>query len=214
MKSNNFSGFSLIELSIVLIIIGLLVAGVTGGASLIKSAQLRAVITEIRNYETAINAYYAAIGDLPGGLNTDQMSFTETGVAWQDLYDEGITNVEPTDSTSAATSMTSDYGMRSKIQGSYYVIGYNDAMEQNVLFLIANNGTPDTAAELTTLASTGSLSNASITRRDATFLDDKIDNGVKDSGIVWSFNGGSGAGCVYDTTDATKDCAIAFGIGI
>ena len=45
------SAFSLIELSIVLIIIGLLVAGVTGGASLIQSAKTRALINEINNYK-------------------------------------------------------------------------------------------------------------------------------------------------------------------
>ena len=68
MKLNN-KGFSLIELSIVLIIIGLLVAGITGGASLIKSAELRAVMSEVRNYQTAVNAYYTATGKLPGGLD-------------------------------------------------------------------------------------------------------------------------------------------------
>jgi len=62
----NSKGFSLIELSIVLIIIGLLVAGITGGASLIKSAELRSILTEARGYEMAVNAYYTAEDVLPG----------------------------------------------------------------------------------------------------------------------------------------------------
>ena len=60
------SAFSLIELSIVLIIIGLLIAGITGGASLIRSAELRAVIGEYRGYSTAVNGFYVQYNDLPG----------------------------------------------------------------------------------------------------------------------------------------------------
>ncbi|MDR0571490.1 MAG: prepilin-type N-terminal cleavage/methylation domain-containing protein, partial [Rickettsiales bacterium] len=52
-NSNIYKAFSLIELSIVLIIMGLLVAGITGGAALIKSAQLRVLITEFQNYRVA-----------------------------------------------------------------------------------------------------------------------------------------------------------------
>ncbi len=62
--------FSLIELSIVLIIIGLLVAGVTGGASLIKNAELRGVMTEARGYQTAVNAFQERFQALPGDYNT------------------------------------------------------------------------------------------------------------------------------------------------
>lgn len=60
------SAFSLIELSIVLIIIGLLIAGVTGGASLIKSSELRSVITESRSWSVAVNSFYNQFDDLPG----------------------------------------------------------------------------------------------------------------------------------------------------
>ncbi len=67
-KNKENFGFSLIELSIVLIIIGLLVAGVTGGASLIESAKIRAVANEVLNYKQALNAFYAARGRLPGDL--------------------------------------------------------------------------------------------------------------------------------------------------
>ena len=65
---NNKKAFSLIELSIVLIIIGLLVAGITGGQSLIKSAKMRTIVTEIRNYEQALNSFYLLKDYLPGDI--------------------------------------------------------------------------------------------------------------------------------------------------
>ena len=52
--SSKKSAFSLIELSIVLIIIGLLIAGITGGASLIKSSELRSVMGEARGYAVSV----------------------------------------------------------------------------------------------------------------------------------------------------------------
>lgn len=69
--SDNFLGFSLIELSIVLIIIGLLVAGVTGGASLIESAKIRALVTEITNWDKAVNSFYALTNRLPSDVDGD-----------------------------------------------------------------------------------------------------------------------------------------------
>ena len=68
--SSKKSAFSLIELSIVLIIIGLLIAGVTGGASLIKSSQLRSVMGEARGYAVAVNAFYSQFNGLPGDFPT------------------------------------------------------------------------------------------------------------------------------------------------
>ena len=73
------SAFSLIELSIVLIIIGLLIAGITGGASLIKSATLRAVMTEARNYNTAVNSFYVAYNAYPGDYTVNFASGVATG---------------------------------------------------------------------------------------------------------------------------------------
>jgi len=67
--SSKKSAFSLIELSIVLIIIGLLIAGVTGGASLIKSSELRAAISEARGWSTAVNGFYNQFNAFPGDYN-------------------------------------------------------------------------------------------------------------------------------------------------
>ncbi len=70
-KNSNNIAFSLIELSIVLIIIGLLVAGITGGASLIQSAKHRALINELQNYRQAVYTFRVAKGRLPGDLDED-----------------------------------------------------------------------------------------------------------------------------------------------
>ncbi len=67
--SSKKSAFSLIELSIVLIIIGLLIAGITGGASLIKNSELRSAISEARGYQVAVNGFYSLYSQLPGDYN-------------------------------------------------------------------------------------------------------------------------------------------------
>jgi len=68
-KNTKKSAFSLIELSIVLIIIGLLVAGITGGASLIRTAELRGVMTEARDFKVAVNSFFVQYDALPGDYN-------------------------------------------------------------------------------------------------------------------------------------------------
>ena len=45
-----------------------MVAGITGGQSLIKSAKMRTITTEIRNYEQALNSFYLLKGYLPGDI--------------------------------------------------------------------------------------------------------------------------------------------------
>lgn len=60
--------FTLVELSIVLVILGLLVGGVLAGQSLIRAAELRAVTTERNNYVVAINAFREKYMALPGDM--------------------------------------------------------------------------------------------------------------------------------------------------
>ncbi len=61
-------GFSLVELSIVLVILGLLVGGVLSGQSLIRAAELRAVSTEYARYTTAIQSFRDKYFALPGDM--------------------------------------------------------------------------------------------------------------------------------------------------
>jgi prepilin-type N-terminal cleavage/methylation domain-containing protein len=63
------SGFTLIELSIVLVIIGLIVGGVLVGQDLIRAAEIRAQISQIEKFNTAKNTFYGKFSALPGDMN-------------------------------------------------------------------------------------------------------------------------------------------------
>jgi prepilin-type N-terminal cleavage/methylation domain-containing protein len=67
-KMNVKSGFTLIELSIVLVIIGLIVGGILVGRDLISAAQVRAQISQIEKYQAAVNTFRARYDYLPGDI--------------------------------------------------------------------------------------------------------------------------------------------------
>lgn len=61
-------GFSLVELSIVLVILGLLTGGILAGQSLIRASELRAVSTEYGRYVTAVSSFRDKYFALPGDM--------------------------------------------------------------------------------------------------------------------------------------------------
>jgi len=75
-------GFTLIELSIVLVIIGLIVGGVLVGQNLIAAGEVRAQITQIEKYNTAANTFRGKYGYLPGDIpnpTAGQFGFVQRG---------------------------------------------------------------------------------------------------------------------------------------
>jgi len=69
---SRLNGFTLLELSIVLVIIGLLAGGITVGADMIRSAELRAVITEHQRYTAAVHTFRDKYFALPGDMTNAQ----------------------------------------------------------------------------------------------------------------------------------------------
>lgn len=71
-------GFTLIELSIVLVIISLIVGGIVGGKALIKSAKLQNIVKEVNSMRAAFNAYELQFDALPGDHIDAQSYFGAT----------------------------------------------------------------------------------------------------------------------------------------
>ncbi|MBN8531717.1 MAG: prepilin-type N-terminal cleavage/methylation domain-containing protein, partial [Alphaproteobacteria bacterium] len=62
-------GFTLVELSIVLVIIGLIVGGVLVGQDLIKAAEVRATVGQIEKYNSALNTFRTRFNAMPGDIS-------------------------------------------------------------------------------------------------------------------------------------------------
>lgn len=63
-------GFSLVELSIVLVILGLLTGGILAGQSLIRAAEMRSVSTDYNRYVAAVNAFRDKYFAMPGDMSS------------------------------------------------------------------------------------------------------------------------------------------------
>lgn len=70
--NKNFSdtrGFTLVELSVVLVIIGLLVGGILVGTTMIRQSEIKAVMKEFNQYTTAAHAFRTKYNALPGDMD-------------------------------------------------------------------------------------------------------------------------------------------------
>jgi prepilin-type N-terminal cleavage/methylation domain-containing protein len=79
---NRQCGFTILELSIVLVIIGLIVGGVLVGRDLIEAAAIRAQISQIEKYQAAVHAFQLKFNALPGDIadpNASAFGFTPRG---------------------------------------------------------------------------------------------------------------------------------------
>lgn len=88
-------GFTLLELSIVLVIIGLLVGGVLVGQDLIKAASLRATVSQYEKYGASLNTFRLKFGGVPGDLlgggayGLDEFATPDIGMGDGDGYIQG-----------------------------------------------------------------------------------------------------------------------------
>jgi prepilin-type N-terminal cleavage/methylation domain-containing protein len=216
-KHTNYKGFTLIELSIVIIIIGLLIAGIAGGISLSTQVKLQTISSDFTNYRVVFESFLRTYNAYPGDFSNATVFFgssaingngngsiqygtvpQESFIVWQHLNLAGL--IEASFKPAATTVPT---------------IGIN------LPTTAINNGTfypqifsgPDWLYSVTTqnilnFGQTSSLGQSSIlTPAEAYNIDSKIDDGRPSSGSIYGFTGrdvdpvGNNVLCV--TTDGT-----------
>ena len=60
------SGFTLVEIAIVLVIIGLLLAGVLKGQELIENSKIKSIVNDMKAVQAAYNGYLDRYKAIPG----------------------------------------------------------------------------------------------------------------------------------------------------
>lgn len=73
------SGFTLVELAIVMIIVGLLIGGILKGQELIANARVAATVSQIKAIDAAMNTFFEAYNAIPGDLQIPGGAVGATG---------------------------------------------------------------------------------------------------------------------------------------
>lgn len=128
------NGFSLVELSIVLVILGLLVGGILAGQSLIHAAELRSVSNNASKYMTAAHAfrdkYLGLPGDLPnatsfwGAINADPTTCVATNTYTGNATCNGDGNGMVDGTYEWSKFFWSQLSLAGMIEGKYTISGY------------------------------------------------------------------------------------------
>lgn len=241
MKKVNFfnKGFSLVELSVALVIIALIVTGAISGMTLIRSAELRAIISEIEEYKVQVDNFKVQYEALPGDLsnasefwasanngnNNDKIGEALTDNlevidVWHHLYlarfivDEFSPSAVSTDAVIGTTVPESNYLDNSGYSLAYYAApgGYVDALGRSFSGNVITYATDNTTEDV--------LQGGVISPEDAYAIDIKIDNEQPDYGKVIAVNGDSVTGCtigvapniLYDFSTDSTNCVMHFHI--
>lgn len=90
MTTKNQKGFTLVEIAIVLVIIGLLLGGVLKGQELIKSAKIKSTIQEVKSLQAGIYSFQDKYKFLPGDFNKAIDTFKNAAVTMENGNANGL----------------------------------------------------------------------------------------------------------------------------
>ncbi len=197
-------GFTLIELSIVVVIIGLAVAGVLVGSNMRDTARLNQLISDLTSYRTSYEQFKNKYSSVPGDMvdaesywgagNTNNgdgdwqiVEDTEEYLAWQHLGLSGFLKNTLSGSRSLGGSNAPILGVEIP-QGPYNLSGYRMVEYDADLITGVNYVSPANSivAAAVGVATTDSksLKRGVVSPQDAYSLDLKIDDGLPHQGKI------------------------------
>lgn len=201
-------GFSLIEVAIAIVVIGLVVGLSLKGKELIHTAKVNSVIDQVNTFRIAAQMFTEKYGSMPGDFADAKNSIDESlengkgnGLIssiddarrfWSHLTRSGL----------LTTELFGGFPV-SKL-GGYYSVS-SEINENDGLWLILTRGTPDNK----------SFSGV-VSQEDAVVIDRKYDNGDPSSGDIRTkkIEGNSAKptdiGKRYDSKSRAKNCVIMF----
>ena len=203
-------GFSLVELSIVLVILGLLVGGILAGQSLIRASELRSISSDFTRYGTAMYAfrdkYFALPGDFVGATNfwgtasggcpsgartgtqtcngnsNGAISQPEGILFWQHLANAGLVEGSYAGYGTAAAGTTVP---RAKISGAYVSFPYDASGGMEMLNASSSTTYTPTYGKNGTISGSGDSCygcGGVIKHEEAWNVDTKMDDGLANRG--------------------------------
>ncbi|MDR1361949.1 MAG: prepilin-type N-terminal cleavage/methylation domain-containing protein [Holosporaceae bacterium] len=197
-------GFSLIEVAIAVVIIGLIASFTLKGRELIRTAKLRSVIEQVNSIRVASQAFVEKYGGMPGDfpsakemINDDLENGRGDGVIssigdsdrfWSHLAAADIIHLEVVK------------GRPLSKNGGFFSVS-TSVPGHSGIWLVLSGGTSDNKSF-----------SAALSQEDAHFIDKNSDTGNPSTGEVRTLaaSGLASIGQKYDLKNKNKDCVIIF----
>ncbi|MBT4922760.1 MAG: type II secretion system protein [Rickettsiales bacterium] len=124
--------FSLIELAVVITIIGLLTATIQAGIGVVKSAQTRALVGQLKEYKSSYYGFFSAYSGFPGDLGN-------ASYLWSSAVNgdgDGLVEYVSGDSTEEFANTWTHLALGDFISSDYPALSYPEARDDIMKYII------------------------------------------------------------------------------